>query len=60
MHFSDYDFMIVWSGKFELSLAYGRIVVYNIHQRTESGGIRFGRCQLTLTRIPRASLAGET
>ena len=33
--------MNVWSGKFELFLAYGRIVVYNIHQRTESGSIIF-------------------
>ncbi len=33
--------MNVWSGKFELSLAYGRIVVYNSHQRTESGSIIF-------------------
>jgi hypothetical protein len=29
VHFSDYDFMNVRSGEFELSLAYGRIVVYN-------------------------------
>jgi hypothetical protein len=43
MHFSDYGFMNVWSGKFELFLAYGRIVVYNIHQRTESGTIIFSR-----------------
>ena len=35
--------MNVWSGKFELFLAYGRIVVYNIHQRTESGSIIFSR-----------------
>ena len=35
--------MIVRSGKFELFLAYGRIVVYNSHQRTESGSIIFSR-----------------
>ena len=33
--------MNVRSGEFELFLAYGRIVVYNIHQRTESGTIIF-------------------
>ena len=49
MHFSDYGFMNVWSGKFELFLAYGRIVVYNIHQRTESGSIIFsGRGKMKL------------
>ena len=49
MHFSDYGFMNVWSGKFEFFLAYGRIVVYNIHQRTESGSIIFsGRGKMKL------------
>ena len=49
VHFSDYDFMNVRSGEFELFLAYGRIVVYNIHQRTESGTIIFsGRGKMKL------------